>query len=100
MKTRNKILFGSLLALGLLACAPEFKDSKTDNGWKHLAVGLCQAETGKETGRVCTSATECSSYCCECDDGSQYTIAVCDKDQGCADFGAACSTGKVEACGE
>ena len=88
------------LALLFLACAPEYKDSKTDNGWKHMAVGLCEAQSAKEVGRMCTSATECSSYCCECSDGSQYTISACDKDRGCVDFGSACNFGKPEACGE
>lgn len=96
----STIFVSLILAMAFLACAPEFKDSKTDNGWKHMAVGLCQAEIAKEVGRMCTNAAECSSYCCECSDGSSYTISVCDKDQGCSDFGGACTEGKAEACGE
>ena len=100
MNTFSKIFVSLILSSSFLACAPEFEDSKTDNGWKHMAVGLCEAESAKEAGRVCTNAAECSSYCCECSNGSSYTIAVCDKTTGCVDFGGACAEGKAKACGE
>jgi len=51
-KSITGLFAGLYFIVSLAACAPEFKDSKTDNGWKHMAVGLCQAESAKEAGRL------------------------------------------------
>lgn len=99
-KTLPLFVLGLLLAAA--ACAPEYVDSSLNDetGWRHMAIGLCEATSALEDGRSCSEASACTSYCCECNNGTQYTVAVCYKDEGCADFGQACAEGKADACPE
>ncbi len=94
--TRFFLVLG--LAFGAWACAPEYVDSEVEGGWMRSAVGLCEAESGRDVERSCTAASECSSYCCECENGTQYTVAVCFANAGCAGFGDACAAARDSAC--
>ena len=89
-----------LCAVAAIGCAPEWKDGSYDGGWKTYAVGLCEAESEGKTGSglSCVEADKCLSFCCQCANGTKYTVAACSAEAGCLPFGEACKTAEAEVC--
>jgi len=81
-----------------VGCTPEYEESEIEGGWISYAVGLCETKEGREPERTCSEAKQCNYFCCECENGTQYSVAACFSEEGCADFGTACREAESKAC--
>ncbi|MBN2362308.1 MAG: hypothetical protein JXR83_22840 [Deltaproteobacteria bacterium] len=89
-----------LIGVAAIGCEPEWKNGTFDKGWSTYAIGLCEGEDEGRTepGLSCVEAAKCQSFCCQCENGTKYTVAACSSETGCLDFGAACDVVKADAC--
>ena len=93
-------LLAVLLGATAIGCTPEWKDGKFDGGYSTYSIGLCEGESEGRTeeGLSCVEADKCKSFCCQCANGTKYTVAACSPEAGCLPFGEACEVAKGDVC--